>query len=81
MTRPVLIIGPLSDFVLDKLVLDYPHKFARCEPRFANLSQEDLEREVLEQNNVVDFKRRGSNYECTTVESIKDICVRVRILN
>ena len=28
-TRPVLIVGPLADAVYDKLVSDYPHKFAR----------------------------------------------------
>lgn len=39
-TRPVLIIGPLADAVLEKLVADYPHKFARCEPKFTNWSQE-----------------------------------------
>ena len=35
-----MIIGPLADAVLDKLVSDYPHKYARCEPKFTNFSQE-----------------------------------------
>ena len=39
-TRPVLIIGPLADAVLDKLASDYPHKYARCEPKRTNWSQE-----------------------------------------
>ena len=55
MTRPVLIVGPLADAVLDKLVSDYPHKYARCEPRYTNWSQEDLEREAME-NCLIDFK-------------------------
>ena len=29
------------------------------------------------ENSVIEFKRRGSNYECTTVESVRDICDRV----
>ncbi len=98
MTRPVLIVGPLADAVLDKLVSDYPHKYARCEPRYTNWSQEDLEREAME-NCLIDFKyaffglihffrslekkcaffrRRGSHYECTTVQAIKEVCERVR---
>ena len=40
MTRPVLIIGPLADAVLEKLVSDYPHKYAKCEPKYANWSHE-----------------------------------------
>ena len=39
-TRPVLIIGPLADVVVDKLMSDYPFKFARCEPEFMNCTQE-----------------------------------------
>ena len=97
-TRPVLIIGPLAEAVVDKLLSDYPHKFSRCKPTFTpvghevialnitilaqlsdhenNDSHQDLERGVLE-NSVIEFKRRGSNYECTTVESVRDICDRV----
>ena len=43
-TRPVLIVGPLSEAVLDKLMSDYPHKFARCEPEYMNCNQEALEK-------------------------------------
>ncbi len=28
-------------------------------------------------NVLIDFKRRGSHYECTTVSAIKEICERV----
>jgi len=74
-TRPVLIIGPLAEAVVDKLLSDYPHKFSRCKPKFTQVGHEDLERGVLE-NSLIEFKRRGSNYECTTVESVRDICDR-----
>ncbi len=39
-TRPILIVGPLAEAVVDKLLSDFPHKFSRCEPKFTNLSQE-----------------------------------------
>ena len=42
-TRPVLIIGPLSDVVVEKLTGDYPHKFAKCEPEPMTCNQETLE--------------------------------------
>jgi hypothetical protein len=75
-TRPVLIVGPLADVVLDKIISDYPHQFARCEPEFMNCNQEALEKGIMN-NILVDFRRRGSHYECTTVSAIKDICDRV----
>lgn len=74
-TRPVLIIGPLNDVVADKLMTDYPYKFARCEPEFMNCTQEALEKGILN-NIIVDFRRRGSQFECYTVSAIKDICDR-----
>ena len=75
-TRPILIIGPLSDVVTEKLTSDYPDKFVKCEPEPMNCSQEDLEKGIIN-NILVDFRKRGSKYECYTVSSIKEICDRV----
>jgi hypothetical protein len=75
-TRPILIVGPLSEAVIEKLSSDYPHKFTRCEPEFMNCNQEALEKGIMD-NVLIDFRRRGSHYECTTVSAIKDICERV----
>ena len=46
-TRPIVIVGPLSEAVLDKLISDYPNKFARCEPEYMNCDQEALEKAGL----------------------------------
>ena len=74
-TRPVLIIGPLADAIYDKLESEFNHMYARCSPKYTNWSQEDLDREMVE-NQVIDVRRRGSHYECTTVEAIRDVCER-----
>lgn len=74
-TRPVLIVGPLADAVVDKLVSDYPHKFVRCQPEYMDINMTALEKGVMD-NIFVDFRRRGSHYECTTVSSIREICDR-----
>ena len=76
MTRPVLIVGPLADAVVDKLVSDHPNTFIRCQPEYVDSDMNALEKGVID-NVFVDFKRRGSHYECTTVSSIRDICDRV----
>ena len=76
LTRPVLIIGPLADAVVDKLVSEDPHKFVRCQPEYMDCDMSSLEKGVMD-NIFVDFRRRGSHYEVTTVSSIKDVCDRV----
>ena len=78
-TRPVLIIGPLSDVVVEKLTGDYPHKFAKCEPEPMTCNQETLEKGIMS-NILVDFRKRGNKFECYTVSAIKEICDRVRKL-
>ena len=75
-TRPVLIIGPLSDVVVEKLTGDYPHKFAKCEPEPMTCNQETLEKGIMS-NILVDFRKRGNKFECYTVSAIKEICDRV----
>ena len=50
-TRPVLIIGPLSDVVVEKLTGDYPHKFAKCEPEPMTCNQKTLEKGIMSNMN------------------------------
>lgn len=75
-TRPILIIGPLSDVVTEKLIMENPHKFAKCEPEPMACTQEELEKGLMS-NMLIDFRRRGSKFECYTVSAIKEICDRV----
>ena len=76
MTRPVLIVGPLSDAVTEKLLSDSGQTFARCETEYMNCSQEALEKGMSD-NVLIDFRRRGSHFECTTVAAIRDVIDRV----
>lgn len=70
--RPILVIGPLSDFVVDKLNADFPSEFERCKLLPMNCSEETLEKN-LNNNIYVDYRRRGSILECTTVQAIKEV--------
>ena len=76
LTRPVLILGPLADAVVDKLVADFPHKYVRCQPEYMEADLASLEKGVMD-NVFVDFRRRGSHYEVTTASSVKHISDRV----
>lgn len=71
--RPVVMVGPLWELVCDKLVHDYPHNFTRCVPEVSRLSGVEME-EAVQKNLIVDYRRRGSHFEATTVSQVKEIC-------
>nr|CAD7203394.1 unnamed protein product [Timema douglasi] len=71
--RPVLVVGPLADCVMEKLMQDFPDKFTRCVPEVMHCSQTVMEKGLAE-NNFVDFRKKGCNFECTTVNAVKEIC-------
>ncbi|XP_024942824.1 disks large homolog 5 isoform X5 [Cephus cinctus] len=71
--RPVLIIGPLSECVVTKLLQEFPEEFVRCLPEAMHCSQATLE-QGLRDSLYVDYRKKGSYFECTTVQAVKDIC-------
>ncbi|TMW49349.1 hypothetical protein DOY81_005567 [Sarcophaga bullata] len=71
--RPVLIIGPLSECVMERLTIDFSNLFKFCEVTAMDCSQDAME-EGLQQNIFVDYRRRGNKFECTTVETINNAC-------
>ncbi|XP_067624874.1 disks large homolog 5 [Eurosta solidaginis] len=71
--RPVLIIGPLSERVMERLTIDFSNLFKMCEVTSMDCSQDAME-EGLQENIFVDYRRRGNKFECTTVENINNAC-------
>ncbi|KAF8796408.1 Disks large like protein [Argiope bruennichi] len=71
--RPVIIVGPLMEAVVDQLEQDFPHVFQRCIPEKMKGSLSMMER-GLQELKFVDFRRRGNHFECTTVSAIKQLC-------
>ncbi|XP_068228466.1 disks large homolog 5 isoform X3 [Palaemon carinicauda] len=71
--RPLVMVGPLWELVCDKLVHDYSHKFTKCVPEISRRSIEEMD-EAVQNNIVVDYRRRGSHFEVTTVNQVKEIC-------
>jgi len=67
--RPVLVVGPLSDCVTDRLELDFPDLFTRCQPVILEKSVSDPA--------FIDCKKKGSYYEYTAVAAIREICEKV----
>ncbi|OXU31832.1 hypothetical protein TSAR_008281 [Trichomalopsis sarcophagae] len=71
--RPVLIIGPLNECVATKLLQEFPSQFTRCLPEAMHCSQATLE-QGLRDSLYVDYRKKGSYFECTTVQAVKEIC-------
>ncbi|XP_046989879.1 disks large homolog 5 [Schistocerca americana] len=71
--RPVLIMGPLADCVMEKLIQDFPDKFTRCIPEVMQCPQSVMEKGIAE-NLFVDYRKKGSYFECTSVNAVKEIC-------
>ncbi|XP_066137661.1 disks large homolog 5 isoform X5 [Euwallacea fornicatus] len=70
--RPVLVLGPLAECVADKLVSDFPEKFQRPVSDTRRCSQAQLDRE-LEDDLIIEYRRRGSCFECITAQAVKGI--------
>lgn len=56
---------------------DFPQQFERCLMTKMNCSQDAMEK-GLQNNILIDYRKRDSIYECTTVQAIRDICDKVR---
>lgn len=67
--RPILIVGPLSECVIEKLCIDFPEHFHRSQQRQMRCTKEDMESGV-QNNAIADYRRRGSIFEYTTIQSI-----------
>lgn len=77
--RPVLIIGPLSESVVTRLLQEYPKQFTRCLVEAMHCSQSTLE-QGLRDMLYVDYRKKGSYFECTTVQAVKDACDKVYLI-
>lgn len=67
--RPVIVLGPLSECVIEKLCIDFPEHFQRCQQSQMRCTKEDMESGV-QNNAIADYRRRGSLFEYTTIQAI-----------
>ncbi|XP_062549352.1 disks large homolog 5 isoform X2 [Armigeres subalbatus] len=67
--RPILIVGPLSECVIEKLCMDFPEHFCRSQLNQMRCTKEDMDSGV-QNNAIADYRRRGSVFEYTTIQSI-----------
>ncbi|XP_017769494.1 PREDICTED: disks large homolog 5 [Nicrophorus vespilloides] len=71
--RPVLVLGPLAECVVKKLENDFPNKFRKIISETRPASQGALNQDLAD-NLIIDYKRKGNYFECTTVSAIRSVC-------
>jgi C-terminal processing protease CtpA/Prc len=70
--RPVLIVGPFSEAIGDKLATDYPATFGHCEPEYLNSDLATVEQGIAD-SVFLDFRRRGPHFECSTLRAVREL--------
>jgi hypothetical protein len=76
--RPVIVVGALCDLIAERLVQDFPYQFGRVSLEVMHCSGPMLEK-GLSENIFVDYKRKGSHYECVTMAAIKEVSSKVSL--
>lgn len=77
MYRPVILIGPLSELVADRLLQDFPERFTRCVPQILHCPQSAIEKGMSDL--VIDCRKKGNGnfFECVTIAAVREICDKV----
>ncbi|XP_055340188.1 LOW QUALITY PROTEIN: disks large homolog 5-like [Paramacrobiotus metropolitanus] len=66
--RPVIIYGPLSDVIMDRLATSFPHKFCRCP-----VMRAPPETASLEESDVVEVRQCMESWETVTVDCVRRV--------
>ncbi|GFR82371.1 disks large homolog 5-like [Elysia marginata] len=71
--RPVVLLAPLADALIKKLVSESPDKYRECGTVPMRTSTATMEQSVAE-GSLVDYWKHEDVYQCVRVTSIKEIC-------
>uniref|UniRef100_A0A182JWA6 Uncharacterized protein n=1 Tax=Anopheles christyi TaxID=43041 RepID=A0A182JWA6_9DIPT len=70
--RPVIILGPLYEFVIDKLCVDFPEDFAVLQDSQKKCTKDEMEL-AIQNNTIADYKMRSNGiFEYTSMQAVRD---------
>lgn len=58
--------------MVDKLVQEFPRKFVRVMPELMPYPESYMEKN-LDENNFIEYRRKGTHYECITVSAVQSV--------
>ncbi|XP_060579959.1 disks large homolog 5-like isoform X2 [Ruditapes philippinarum] len=72
-TRPVVLIAPLADALIQKLSSESPDKYYYCEPSVIQTSHHCME-QGLKEGQFIDYWQQDERYLCIRLKYVTDIC-------
>lgn len=72
-TRPVVLIAPLADALIQKLSSESPDKYFYCEPTVVQMSHHAMQ-QGLKEGHFIDCWQQDERYLCIRLQSVVDIC-------
>ncbi|XP_012942925.1 disks large homolog 5 [Aplysia californica] len=74
-TRPVVLLAPLAEALIRKLVAESPDKYSYCQPAPMRASPATMEQSLAE-GVLIDYWKEEEVYQCVRAAAVKDICDR-----
>ncbi|XP_052266355.1 disks large homolog 5-like isoform X3 [Dreissena polymorpha] len=72
-TRPVVLIAPLADALIQKLSSESPDKYFYCQATVMQTSQSEM-LDGLKDGRYIDFWQQEDRFHCIRLKSVTDIC-------
>ncbi|XP_069123796.1 disks large homolog 5-like isoform X1 [Argopecten irradians] len=73
MTRPVILLAPLAEPLINKIASASSDKYKACRPIIMQTSAKAME-QGLADSSYIDYWQQDDHYECIRVSSIREIC-------
>ncbi|XP_021371465.1 disks large homolog 5-like, partial [Mizuhopecten yessoensis] len=73
MTRPVILLAPLAEPLINKIASASSDKYKACRPIVMQTSAKAME-QGLADSTYIDYWQQDDHYECIRVSSIREIC-------
>ncbi|KAL4239354.1 Disks large 5 [Mactra antiquata] len=72
-TRPVVLIAPLADALIQKLSAESPDKYFYCEASNIQTSPHSME-QALKEGQYIDYWQQDERYYCIRLKDVTDMC-------
>lgn len=75
--RPVVILGPFAEALIQKLVSESPDKYVAYEEEFLNTSTEAVIQKSIADGDFIDYKKVNDLFKVVRTQTLHDIAVTV----
>ncbi|KAK3089838.1 hypothetical protein FSP39_006961 [Pinctada imbricata] len=73
LTRPVILLAPLAEPLINKLSAESPDKYEFGQPKMMQTTKQVMEQGLAE-GNFIDYWQQDDHFECILVSGIREVC-------